>query len=392
MEIEDVAYVVTLGVDRREDNRLLVTARMAVVQAVGGAGGQKSSATGGPVSFGLVTADAETMNKALYTLNGSSTRRLDLRHLRAVIIGEELARSGIEPLLMEFVRHPQAREAAVLILARGRAFDVMRENLPVIETNPAKMTEGFVLQSKQLHLAPPVYIQKFVARLAAPGGDPFLPVMARNPYIKPLKDQEPPAPAEHSALPGDLARGGGNPVEFIGTAVFRADRLKGFLTIDETQMLLALRGEMGKTYITFPDPLTPDRQLTMRFHQENLPKYQTSYQGRQPRVSVRILFEGELLAVPGGTDYVHQENRVRLEAAAAKYAEGVARDLLAKTQDWGADPVGFGHKFRKRFATWPEWEQYDWPKHIKDLKVDVSMQMRVRRYGLFTGPDRTGGK
>lgn len=69
------------------------------------------------------------------------------------------------------------------------------------------------------------------------------------------------------------------------------------------------------------------------------------------------------------------------------------RELLDKLGEGGADPVGFGFLFRGGFATWQDWEAYNLRDHVKDLKVDVSPHMRIRRYGGHTGPDRVrGGK
>lgn len=86
-------------------------------------------------------------------------------------------------------------------------------------------------------------------------------------------------------------------------------------------MLAALRGAMGKAYISFPDPDEPERTITMRFHQENFPQREATLRPDGPQVHVKLLFEGELLAAPGGTDFVRPENRKRLERAAADYVE-----------------------------------------------------------------------
>lgn len=384
-ELEDLGYVIGLGIDRGREGSLLVAARVAIMHS--GPGGGMTLGGNAPISSALFVAEAESLNKALFILNGAAVRRIDLRHLRAILVGEELAKSGLEPILMEMMRHPTLRESSVFILVRGSMLEVMRKNAPAGEPNPAKMVEGYILQAKQLHLTPPSYLQKFLARLAAPGGDPFLPVAALNPGAG-LEAGAPKYSATHSALPGELPRGRGNPVDFVGTAVFRRDRLAGYLSVDETQMLLALRGEMGKAYVSVPDPLHPDSIVTLRFHQENLPQTRAAFVAGKPRVSLRLLFEGELLAAPSGVDYVRVENRQRLEAAAAAFSEKTIRGLLDKLHDWEADPVGFGHKFRKHFATWSDWQAYDWRRHVKDLKVDVTVQMRVRRFGLMTGPDR----
>lgn len=390
-EIEDQAYVILLGLDRGDNGKVLVSTDLAITQSLSaGLLGARASAGPPRMAVRLLTVQAETITQAITTLNGGMSRRLDLRQLRGVVVGEELAREGLEPLLMELTRHSLARPSALLIQARGRAYDLLRLQDPVGEVNPGRMADGLVLQAKQLHLAPPVRMHHFMIRMAAPGGDPYLPAAAINPWIT-TRPQEPREATATSAIAGEMPRGGGNPVEFIGTAVYRRDRLVGFLSVDETQMLLALRGEMGKAYTTFPDPTVPGKPVTLRFHQENKPKIQASFRGARPHVQVRVVFEGEVLAIPGGTDFVRPEMRQRLERAAKEYAEETMARLLTRLRDWESDAVGFGHQFRGTVATWPEWDRYNWGEHVKEMEVEVSVAMRVRRYGLITGPDRVPG-
>jgi spore germination protein KC len=385
-EVEDQAFIIFMGIDRGDDDDLLVTAEVTQIQSV----------MRGETAFAakLLTARARTVTEAIHILNGGMSRTLTLRHLRGVLIGETLAREGVEPVVMELMRSPIARGSVWLVQARGRAFDIIKAFAPVSEINPGQATEGLILQTKKFHLAPPGRMQNFINRLAGPGGDPFLPAEGLNPGVKGAeKGEEPIKGPGPSALAGELPRAGGNPMELVGTAVFARDRLVGFLNVDETQMLLALRGGMGKAYISFPDPDAPDRMVLMRFHQENKPKKRAAFLGIRPYVQVHLLLEGEVLAVPGGDDYVPAPARVRLERAAEAHATKTIRGLLDKLTKWGADPVGFGFLFRGGFATWQDWERYNWREHVRDLKVDVSVQMRIRRYGLYTGPDRVrGGK
>jgi spore germination protein KC len=385
-ELEDQAFIIFMGIDRTPEGDLLVTAEVTQVQGV--VHGQSKFAAK------LLTARARTITEAIHVMNAGMSRQLTLRHLRGVLVGEALAREGLEPILMELMRSPVVRGTVWLAQARGRAFEIILKFTPVSEFNPGQATEGLILQTKRLHLAPPGRMQNFINRLAAPGGDPILPTEGLNQGVTGEgKGEEPRWGPGKSAKAGELPRGGGNPMELAGTAVFVRDRLVGFLTVDETQMLLALRGEMGKAYITFPDPLAPKRMVSMRFHQENKPMRKASFQGKRPYVRTHLLFEGEVLAIPGGVDYVPGPARVQLERAAEAHATNTIRQLLEKLRQWGADPVGYGFLFRGRFATWPEWEAYNWRSHVRDLKVDATVKMRIRRYGIYTGPDRVrGGK
>lgn len=389
VQLEDMAYVIAMGVDLADNGRLIVSLRLAEMQQM------SMGVLGHPVTepdqaTQVLSAESDTITNAIYILNGAMTRRLDLRHLRTVIVGEPLARQGLEPVVMEMFRSPWSRGTTRLVQVRGgRALDNMKDFQPVAELNPARAQEGLILQAKYLHLTPPVRMHHFVARLAAPGNDPILPAAAVNPWIQP-GFQEPRHRLDTSAMPGELPRGGGNPVEVIGTAVFQRDKLTGFLNVDETQMLLALRGQMGKAYITLPDPAAPERWVSLRLHQENVPRYEAWFKSGRPRVAVRLLFEAELLAVPSGVDFTERALREQLDTAVTDYTKQTLWQVLEKLRVWEADPVGFGNLFRGDFSTWKDWAAYDWPKHVPDLQVEVQAEVRTRRFGLHSGPDRTG--
>ncbi|MFZ5825290.1 MAG: Ger(x)C family spore germination protein [Bacillota bacterium] len=333
MEVEDMVYLIAIGIDKAEDALLMLTALVAVTSELTAGGAQPPvRPERSRLAAQVLTARAETITQALYVLNGGLTRRLDLRQVRAAIVGEELSREGLEPLVMELTRSPWARGNIFFAQARGRAFDVLTGINPVSEVNPPKMVEGLIIQAKSLHLAPPTRLHHFVARHVAEGGDPYLPAMAVNPAVS-ASPQEPRV-TEESALPGELPRSGGNPVEYAGTATFRD----------------------GK-----------------------------------PHVKVRLLFEGEVLAAPGGTDYVSPQQRTRLEEAAGQYARETIRGLLERLREWEADPVGFGHLYRGRFVNWQAWEAFAWRRQLGELTVEVEPEMRIRRHGLVVGPDRVQG-
>lgn len=379
-ELEDQGQVVAIALDEGAGGSVKVTLMLALAQSLGGM--NRSPDT--PLAAEIMSTEGATINQAVHILNGVSTRRLGLKHLRAVLVGEALARSGLEPLVMELQRNPEARETLLLAQTRGNAGQVLSALHPVGEVNPARMVEGLIMQAKYFHLAPPVRLQHFVTRLGETGIDPILPVLALNQG----RGGDASAAPGRSALPGELNQTSSSPVDYVGTAVFRKDRLAGLLTVDETQMLLALRGEMGKAYMTFPDPMAPGKPVTLRFHQENLPQHRTAFTGGRPQLHSHILFEGEVLALPGGVDYTQPAARAGLERAAASAAERTMGELMNKLKRWGADPVGVGLKFRRKFLSVGEWKAYGWSQRASSLLVDVSVEMRIRRYGLLLGPDR----
>ncbi|MDF2626990.1 MAG: hypothetical protein K0R39_821 [Symbiobacteriaceae bacterium] len=382
-EVEDQLFPVTVAVDAGTSRRYRVTLRVPIPGEVrsGMLGGQagKTGATGG-----ILSAESDSVAQAVLIINASVARRLTMRHMRTLLIGEDVARTGMHDLFAELMRSSEVRQTVAFLVCRGRCVDVIKASRYTGESNPAKVPEGMLIVAKYLHLAPPIRLHHMINRSAGVGVDAFAPVVAINQKV----GGEPPEEGLESetALAGELDRFDGNPVEVAGTAVFRGRRMVGLLTVDETQALLALRGEMGKAYMTFPHPKDQAKRVLVRFQQENKPMTRVRLTPAGPRGNVNLLFEGEVLS--GDEDYQDAAKRQALEKAAAEFMVETATGVLRKLKRWEADPVGYGLKVRRTFRTWSDWEAFGWARHIGQMEIRVTAKMRVRRFGLVTGTEQ----
>ncbi|HWI62838.1 MAG TPA: Ger(x)C family spore germination protein [Symbiobacteriaceae bacterium] len=386
-EIEDTIYVGSVGIDPLEENQYLWTFRLVepeklvlgMLTAVQGEAGRLAS--------GMITVRANSLEQAVQMIQPGLSRIVSLEHIRWISIHEDLARKGVSPLISQLLRNGQVRRGASLYVFAGpQSIAAFLNQRPVADTNPLKYFEGLRLVQKRMHLSPPLQLQHFYSRLMSPGLDPMLPLASSN-----ARAQGPPGPEvgpeKESYKSGETPRKGGNPNEFLGTGIFRGDRLVGTLTVDETAAVLAMRGEMGKVYASVPDPINEGLFILLRIHQENKPQFRASFAGGRPTVHVKLQFEGEILSAPGRTDYSRPENRRILERQMAKFLkESAFIPVLEKLHTrWGADPVGFGQLFRGRFPTHDAWVRYKWEDHVKDLAVTPEIDIFIRRFGMLLG-------
>ncbi|HYF77869.1 MAG TPA: Ger(x)C family spore germination protein [Symbiobacteriaceae bacterium] len=386
-EVEDMLFPVTVAVDAGTSRHYRVTMRVPIPGGVrsGVLGGQGAGSARGDI----LSAESDSVSQAMLIINSSVARRMTLRHMRSLLVGEELARRGLHDLFAEMRRNGEIRQTVAFLVARGRAADVLKTSRYTAETNPAKVPEGMLIVEKYLHLAPPIRLHHMINRTAGVGIDAFAPVVAINRRLT-GDDPEGGGGESESGYAGQLERFDGNPVEVAGTAIFRGERMVGLLTVDETQALLALRGEMGKAYMTIPHPKQKTRRVLVRFQQENKPISRVELTPAGPRGTASLLFEGEVLS--GEADYRDQMKRMALEETAAQFMTDTAHSVLRKLKAWESDPVGYGLKIRRRFGTWAEWKAFRWEKHVGAMEIRVTARMRVRRFGLVMGSEevRTG--
>lgn len=393
-EIDDHAFAMTLAVDKAGRGEYLWTFRFAQAEQL--PVGMLPIGPGAPQfrAAGLVSVRGRNLEQAIQLAQSGSARIVSLEQLRMLLIGEDVAREGVASLMEQLLRHNEVRRGAGMALCRGRAADVLRLNRPIEAENSLKFSEGILLVAKKVHQFPYTRMQHFYGHFLSPGVDPILMLAAINPVAGRPPGADLPPMGEESRIAGEFPKAGGNPLELAGTAVFRRDRLAGFLTIDETTALMALRGEMGKVYATVPDPEKAGEQVALRFHQENKPKYRVRIVQGRPVADVHLQLEGEILSVTGRSSYTGVADRRQLEQFIAGHLRRtVYLPLVRKLyREWGADPVGIGDLLRTQFPTFDAWMDYRWENQVWNVQADVTVDLYIRRFGMVLDrPMRNGG-
>lgn len=103
-----------------EDNQWKATYQ--VINPSSGASGMGSSGGGSTSSppFLTFTVKGRTIMEAIERTNLTSTREMFFSHSRIAVIGESLARHGINQLIDIFLRKQDARETVYVFISEGR--------------------------------------------------------------------------------------------------------------------------------------------------------------------------------------------------------------------------------------------------------------------------------
>lgn len=220
-ELNEIAFVLGIGIDKAEKG---YTVSMQVVipsaissQSTGGGGG-----TGVPVVVYKFTVP--TFYDAQRMLNLDSSRTSYLGHIRVLVIGEELARSGVGEILDVFKRSREPRMDFYVMVARGTtASDVLNVLTPMDKLPANKLFSSLDNSYKDSAKTVAVTLDDFIENLLSQGENPVLTgveVMG-NP-----KDGEEKSNVERTTPKTRL--------EYHTVAVFRKDKLIGWLNEGET--------------------------------------------------------------------------------------------------------------------------------------------------------------
>ncbi|SHJ39563.1 Ger(x)C family spore germination protein [Propionispora hippei] len=381
-ETDSTAYVLALGIDKGEqDGMIKYTCQVALPKPSTKEGGEEESKT--QVS---VTATARSLAEARNLINSSMSRTLTFSHMKALIIGEDLAKEGVNDIFAPLMRFRDMRGSIYILVANGvSAADFMDKNKPKLESFMSRYYESMMFSSNESGYYFRTTLQDFYKELKNVGDCPLATLVSLNGKKKGEDGEGSMFPSEVSPeyTAGNSPLEKGNPAEAMGLAVFSGDKMVGTLTNEEARMLNILRGTFKHGFYVITDPLVPEKFVNLTMRLNGKPHIKIEQMDGQIHIKVEVNVETEITAIPSGTNYEQGEYNQLLENHISQLLQAQILKMLHKTQEWGCDAVGFGVHMRPFFATHQEFMQLDWPPMYRQAEFDISVNTIVRRTGLM---------
>lgn len=382
-ETDEVAWIIDIGIDSASDGDLLVSYRVAVplVLAAGEAGGGLKDKTPSITN----TVKAPTLREARNLLNANLSRAVNLSHVTAIYIGEDLARAGVQNTIAELTRFHEFRASMFIFVCRGTAKEVLMNNKPDIEVLDSRWVENLIRTTNEASFMLPTNLHQFYTRLKAETGASYMMAIAINPPTQQEKRASDPVPGARAPgyLVGDTPTEGGNTVQVIGMGVFKEDKLVEYLSTEETRGIAILSDHYTRGFIAIDDPLLPQSFIELFLRNGRKPKIDVNLDGENPVINISIFLEGELSSVPSEIMYEQRDYRLLLETTLSNIICEELRRMLLHTQSLGTDILDFGYFIRPKFTTTQELVAYDWDRRFRQATFNVKVSTAIRRTGLL---------
>lgn len=353
VEINDVAIVGIVGLDVAEQG-IRVSAKVITPQG-SPAGGAKGGQTRPAITL---AGEGETFTAAVDYMQRTISRRIFWSHARVLVVSEELARQGVQSALDFWTRHREPRLGARMVVVKGRAEDFLGTQ-PRLD----RLLSDAVRETVSIHLQAEITVKDFIIGLRAQRENAVLP------YI----DTE---------TLGDPAKG----IRVHGTALFRADRMVGWLNPLDTQAMLWVRNE--SRYISISFPIFAAQAVAL-----SLSRVQTQvrplFRGDRPyAVELDMTVDADLFESAVVTDYGKLDAIHGLEEKASKAMADRVKRMVEKTQqELQTDVLRLGDSVRHRNPRW--WEaggKKQWDEIYPDLEIRIKVTVHINTVGEHGEP------
>ncbi len=410
-ELEQQAFVTTLGLDKAPDGQLDCTFRIAVPVNPASGSSKEDSKKNGPI-----TIHARSVSEAMLMANTSLERTVTFSHLAGIIFGQKLAESGVVDALRPLVRFREFRQTVSVSVSKGTARDVIANFHPVLEQSAGRINDSIAIVGKRTGLFPVAYLHDLTSTLETPHEGLCTPLYAMNHYAKATDGAASDTTSEDSSSSGtpssegqsdkssgrseqsgkkqdvtrrgagEIVRSGGNPVDFAGAAVFRGDRMVDALNTRQALLFSLLHGGLQNGKFDFDDPFKPAADLGVALHSERMPTILVNLT-HPVRIRIRLPLDADIINVESGYNFATPSAQLRLEKSMEKQLNAEETALLERllVRD-RSDCVPVSRYIRPKFATYPSFAAYPWEKQMQHAIIDVQSEIHVRRFGTQVEP------
>lgn len=378
-EVENLAYVLILGLDLMDDGQIRVCAQIPKIT-----GKDDASNGSGDGSELVFSAEGDSFPEAMSRLEWIVPRRLDLSQLQLVIVSEKMARSdrfaAAATSMMDAYRLYTAARLAVCA-GEAKAF-VEQETMLIGSRISTELTAMFENYTDSGYI-PDVQFADVYYKTQSVYSDPVAIYAAQGEADESAKEDAPAwaavdsdavqntasaqldvadSPSVQPVLPRDADTASATSPQanrFLGAAVFVGGRMAGRLDGPQTLFCNLLSGKKQTFNMT-----ADDQSLSL------------SAQGR-PSVSVDVSAEPLRIDVKLRVALLPDSEITDAEAA----QKALTRELMetvSACKRMGAEPFQFAEIAARSFSTLERWQAYDWRARWLESEVNVEVEVTRR--------------
>lgn len=352
-DIEINAFILGIGIDAAEDEKIEVTFEVALPQSfTGGGEGGNSGSDEATLDVSII---AEDMIDATNSLLGKLDLYPEFTHLQLVVLGEEYAKKGVQEVMDFFFRNPRVRYRTNVAVSMGEA-------KKVFEFKPKTSKSVSIYINKIIRYNSAENLKIFQLQTIGTIYDNFI----RNSPIFLTKI----SPAEET-------------IDVTGGGVFKDYKLIGWLSGEETQAVRWLQGDVAKGGVLRIE-MPENKGGNIGFNIFNSSASLTPIlENDQITADVKISIEGDIISI-GSHDVEAKVDDLALEweKALEEYIKGNVHNTFIKSRDvLGADIFEIDGRMVDYYPKYWEANKEQWDEIFETVELKLDVDVKIRRVG-----------
>lgn len=382
--LSNLAYVLSLGVDKGENAKLKITAQFSKPSAISG----NNSSSGESSSIVLASSEADSIFSGLTLLNSYIGKEINLAHCSVVVISKELAESGISQEIHSLINNEEIRPGANLVISNCSAYDYISNATPNLESLTSHYYETFSITSKFTGYISDITIGNFFNDLSGKSGDSTAVLGGLNLTAKSDEESSSQNSQESSSqnietspdklIAGTSTISGERGIENLGLAVFKNDKYCGNLTATETISHLLINNKINSCIISIDSPLKENSKIEIQVSPEKKTKISTIIENGGLKIGIKLKLAADVITLENDTDYENNEVLELISKSAESYLTNEFNKYFNKvSREYSVDIDKFCFSSLKFFPTEKDFKDFNWKEKYKNAEFTTDIDVNV---------------
>lgn len=379
--IENLAYVVALGIDKGENNKLKLSLQIALPSdsSSGGDSSQSQQST-------VTTVDCASINTGITLINSYISKKINLAHCKAIVISEDLAYEGISEYIYTLVNNVEIRPDCNIIISRSKASEYLEHANATLESVSARYYEFTLNSSEYTGYTQNITLEDFFSNMVSTTSEAYAILGGINTHSTHADNSDMPIyDIDGSYKADETPIETKTDIENMGIAVFKYDKLVGELTGMESLSHLLITNELQNATISIPNPYNSSATIAIYIATPKESKATTKLVYGTPYIEYDVFIEATVLSLDENFDSSDSNGINLIEDYASSYLEQSISEYLYKTsKEYKTDIANTGKYFLKNHLTWEDWEKSDWLSNYENAFFKVNVDTNIESSQLFT--------
>jgi spore germination protein KC len=371
-ELDELAIVMGIGIDKSEDGDLIVTYQVVnpteIAPGITGGGGGKQP------PFTVYETKGKNLMEATRKASMQTSRRLFFAHARILLLSEKLAKENLYQALDMISRDPEVRSTIQVLISRKTTPSTLLRTFSAIDKISADEVAA------ELRLSEEVWgenlqqdINEVLQSILNEGGEPLI-----NGLI--LEGDKALAASAKNYETGNPSR-----VRLSGMGVFKNGKLKGWLDGSEARGVLWIKGKLTSSAVAIP--CKGKKNAVAIEIVRNKTNLSSDVTGNVPTIKMEIYPEANIAEANCPVNLEDENEIFEMEKVLNKVVKKEIYKSVKEAQKIKSDILGFGELlYRDHPKKWRKEIKRDYDEIFPQMKVEVKVDSRIRRAGMRTSP------
>jgi len=368
-ELQDFSIISGIGIDKGGDdpeNRFRTTVQIINPSIV--SGGQQ----GGSVQSSPVTTYSETgstLKEALRKISNEAPAELFFPHIQIMLIGEELAKEGIDELFDVVERDPKFRVLFPVLIVKGHTAEDALKVSTSLRPIPSAKIEGSLQSSKEIWGEyPSTRADQAIMKLGE--GSAAITGIEINGDVE---------KGNQTANMQEISQS--TKLEIKGLAIIREGKLEKWLEGDPARGVVWVNNEMEETVMNLDCPEKKDAIAIDIGRAESIIK--AKVKKGKPVITIRLNAEGAVSETHCSMELDKDETIKELEKQLRNEIKEEMQAAIKTLQEEKSDVFGFGEYINIEDKNYWKSIKDKWEEEIfPESEVNIEVNATIRRTGM----------